>query len=29
MGNQALREEWPPLMAEVARFSGVDAADAA
>jgi poly(3-hydroxyalkanoate) synthetase len=29
MGNQALREEWPPLMEEVARFSGVDAADAA
>ncbi len=29
MGNQALREEWPPIMAEVARFSGVDAADAA
>ena len=29
MGNQALREEWPPLMTEVARFSGVAAADAA
>jgi poly(3-hydroxyalkanoate) synthetase len=29
MGNQALREEWPPIMAEVARFSGVDAAEAA
>lgn len=23
MGNQALRQEWPPLMAEVARYSGV------
>ncbi len=23
MGNQALREEWPPLMTEVARYSGV------
>ena len=29
MGSQALREEWPPLMTEVARFSGARAADAA
>jgi poly(3-hydroxyalkanoate) synthetase len=29
MGNQALREEWPPIMAEVAGYSGVDAAEAA
>lgn len=29
MGNQALREEWPPIMTEVARFSGVAAENAA
>ncbi|HEY2191078.1 MAG TPA: alpha/beta fold hydrolase [Actinomycetospora sp.] len=29
MGNQALREEWPPIMAEVARFSGAAAEGAA
>ncbi|MCD2192276.1 alpha/beta fold hydrolase [Actinomycetospora endophytica] len=29
MGNQALREEWPPIMTEVARFSGVTAASTA
>ena len=29
MGNQALREEWPPIMTEVARFSGVAVENAA
>lgn len=29
MGTQALREEWPPLLDEVARFSGVTIGDAA